>query len=223
MPSWQESQMTFSNQHGWLLLILVTASTNQAFGQDIFWSQPYSGNVAYGPLSPPDGGALPKCPKCECETCQPSGPKGFLKRLFGGSCEKVRSARHEWYYAKQIYHTGYTAPILPPYCEFGHGYYETSWRQPPVCAVPCDPAFGSHNHSHNSEVAPVHVMPFPAPHPQPPEAKPQDLKLQNKANEASQIPSAPAGDEKPRYEEPAPKSGYSLWKKTTPVSGQYYR
>jgi hypothetical protein len=66
-------------------------------------------------------------------------------------------------------------------------------------------------------------MPFPAPHPQPPEAKPQDLKLQNKANEASQIPSAPAGDEKPRYEDPAPNPGYRLWKKTTPVSGQYYR
>jgi hypothetical protein len=93
--------MTLCNRHTYLVLILVAASSATASGQDSSWNQPYSGNVVYGPMVT-SSGKLPNCPDCQCEICQPCGPKGFIKRLFGGAYDKLCRCRREVYYTKQM-------------------------------------------------------------------------------------------------------------------------
>ncbi len=257
--------MTFYTKPRCLLLILVAASTSQAFCQDVRWTQPYSGNVVYGPLVT-SGGKLPNCPDCQCESCQSCGPKGFVKRLFGGICDKVRSGRREYYYCKQVYHTMYTKPVLPPYCEVGHGYYQTSWRQGGVSV--CDPV-GGYALPPVEEAAPSPEIP-PPPAPlsasssavQPdPRGQPDSSAVQPVPSAVQRVPSAvqldpsamqanpypstklfllneleqqkeaevitPAsassvGDEKPRFQAPAPKSDQVQWKRVTPLGRQLY-
>lgn len=202
---------------------MVTASWNVAFCQDeVLWTQPYSGNVVYGPLgySPRP---LPNCPECDCETCQPGGCKGIMKRFWG--C--FRRQRREHYFCKQSYHTLYTPPVLPPYCEPGFGYYETAWRQGVNCPIG---AANPVEFSHVTEpgfVAPSPTIPAPAPIANPNEAsaKPsflEELDREKKKGGSDPIRNPPAGDEKPRYEEPDPNSQAGKWLPLTPAGRSVY-
>lgn len=212
-----------------LLLILAGVVTTPSLGQDISWTQPYSGNVVYGPLSP-DPGKLPMCPDCDCESCKPGGCRGFLRRLFGGTCEHVRTTRRECYYHNQTYHTKYTPPVLPPYCEVGYGYYQTSWRQPAICPDPLEHSgvYAGFPVGDEKPMEPAIPAPAPMPMPMPPGATQQpdllnELEQQKEAEGKSQVPGPPAGEEKPRYDEALPKTGDMGWKQVTPLARQFYR
>ena len=161
---WQEILMKFSPQFGWLALVLVLSTTRFANGQEIYWNQPYNGNIVYGPLAASPG-EMPNCPKCQCPTCQPSGFKGCVKRFFGEICDTFHWGRRECYYCNQMYHTMYTPPVLPPYCEPGYGYYETAWRKPAVPPIPCELL---------PECGPPVQLEFEAPVPTVPAPAPQD-------------------------------------------------
>lgn len=198
--------MRFCNRPGWLLLVLVAAGTSPAFSQDISWTQPYSGNIVYGPLAPSPG-KLPNCPECDCETCQPHGRGGLLNRLFGGSGDRVRKCRREYYYCKQMYHTMYTPPVLPPYCEVGYGYYETSWRPACIATVPWDPTGKPFLSPDQGGPPPLPEIPAPSPADLSPEPDPKSNlrdELEQETKGTNPVPSPP-GDEKPRYEDPTPK------------------
>ncbi|MGE0529052.1 MAG: hypothetical protein AB7P49_18495 [Bdellovibrionales bacterium] len=216
------------SQLGWFLAMSMIASTSSAFGQDMSWIQPYSGNIVYGPLSP-DPGRLPLCPDCDCDACNPSGVKGFFKRLFKGHCEDVRTARRECYYHNQMYHTKYTPPILPPYCEGGYGYYQTSWRQPTICPEPVEHSATYLDSPSFLEEPAKPAIPAPAPLVDPiPGVTPKPNLMEELENDRekagkSQVPGPPEGDEKPRYEAPVPKSGSAGWKNVTPLGRQLYR
>jgi hypothetical protein len=205
--------MVFCNRHGWLLLMLLATGTTPAFGQDLSWIQPYSGNIVYGPLSPSPGN-LPNCPECQCDACQPDGAKGFFKRLFCG--EKVRRCRREYYYCKQMYHTSYTPPVLPPYCEIGYGFYETSWRSPGFASVACDPTGINPGYDRH-----VPAIPVPAPLDDSPNQSREWNPMED--SEANPVPDAPSGDEKPRYQEPVSPPGTARWQSSSPLSEQVNR
>ncbi len=214
-------------QNGWLLLLFVATGTSPAIGQDISWTQPYSGNIVYGPLSP-DPGPIPLCPECDCETCQPGGSKGFFKRLFGGACDHVRTTRRECYYHNQLYHTKYTPPVLPPYCEMGYGYYQTSWRQPAICPDPLEHSGGYASFPAVGVELGEPAIPAPPPMPMLPgnnsNSIPQDgLENEKGLERKGEVPAPPSSDEKPRYEEPPPKMGEAGWKQVTPLARQFYR
>lgn len=207
-------------RYAWLFLGL--AITTPAAAQDISWTQPYSGNIVYGPLSP-DPGKLPNCPECQCDTCRPGGAKGFFRRLFGGTCEQFRETRRDCYFNEQLYHTKYTPPVLPPYCEVGYGYYQTSWRQPMACPDPIERP-GVYPGGSDWNEPPV----IPAPAPIPPGVEPkgtleQESHAPPQEPAKNQVPGPAAGDEKPRYEEPMPKTGAMGWKQVTPLARQLYQ
>lgn len=202
--------MTIPTKCGWAVLMLVAAGASPAFGQDISWMQPYSGNIVYGPLSPSPG-ELPYCPECQCEICQPTGAKGFLKRLFGGACERIERCRREYYFCRQLYHTSYTPPVLPPYCEIGYGYYETHWRAPGMATVVCDPLGQPVYPGVDLEAPEPEIIP-PAPADEssssPPMTQPDP---EQKPDATTPPPNQERGDEKPPYEEPVENPGTARW------------
>ncbi len=158
--------MKFSHQFAWLALVLFLNMPRPANCQDIFWMQPYNGNIVYGPLGASTG-EMPNCPKCQCPTCQPGGCKGCIQRFFGRISDKFRSCRRELYFWNEMYHTGYDDPVLPPYCEPAYGYYETAWRRPAVPPIPCELLPEC-----NPPLQPELEAPVPVPTPMPQEALP---------------------------------------------------
>ena len=195
--------MIFRNRNGWVILVVV-ATTTPALSQDISWTQPYSGNIVYGPVAPSPG-PLPNCPECQCDICQPGGEKGFLKRLFG----RAQRCRREYYYCRQLYHTSYTPPVLPPYCEIGYGYYETTWRPPGLATVECDPV--------GQPILPEFEPLVPAVPPAPVDGSPKPNVMDDPKPEDEPDKQPSAGDEKPRYEEPE-NPGTARWQDYVPLS-----
>lgn len=202
--------MALPLKYRWLLLVFVAAQSSSGRAQDLIWIQPYSGNIVYGPLA--TGEELPKCPDCDCEHCQPRGVKGFFKKLWGGAGNCVRTARQESYHFKQQYHTNYTRPLIPPYCQPGHGYYETSWRPGPRGPGISPPGVMRPPEVDGPWAAPVPVVPAPAPLNPPPELGPKS-KWEGKEKDdtppmkGNAPPVRTPGDgEKPRYEEPVPQT-----------------
>ena len=207
-----------------LLIFAVAACSKTAFCQEVLWTQPYSGQVVAGPFAV-SSGELPNCPDCDCPKCRPDGCDGVFKRFWGGVYNKFRRCRRECYFNKQIYHTGYTYPVLPPYCEPGFGYYETAWRQPVPCLtggpygdLPLEPAI--------VPADPQPAAPMPAEVETMPEPKPAatDEPMPKYENgPEKKVPIDPRGDEKPPYEESPPKEqAGTIWKPIAPQSEFVY-
>jgi hypothetical protein len=190
-----------------ILILAVAACGETAFCQEVLWNQPYSGNAVSGPFAIQTG-KLPNCPDCDCSACQPDGSHGLLKRVFGRVCHKFHRCRRECYFNQQIYHTGYTRPVLPPYCEPGFGYFETSWRQP----VPCLTTGPEADFPHQPDallphLVPVAPMPMGADTTLPPDpAGVDDSKPAYENGPVNPLPTDP-----PAYDEAQPNGNAGVW------------
>ena len=212
--------MKLSPRLGWFAVILALSMARSASCQDIYWTQPYNGNIVYGPLTPSPG-PLPNCPECQCPTCQPGGVKGCIKRFFGGICKKFHTCRRENYYWNEMYHTGYSDPVFPPYCEPGYGYYETAWRRPTVPPIPCELLPECNPTIPTDLEAPIPEVPSPAVSPESAENSlpPGEGIRPGRRPRPIPQPVDPAGYEKPPCEGPPQASTSPFpWNQASPVS-----